>query len=189
MKKVLIPLMAVMFAVTSAVAAPESYKIDTAHSTVSFRVKHFGVSWVRGSFDEFNGSVNFDENNPEKSSVEVIVKADSIDTGNSSRDGHLKTEDFFNTGKFPTLTFKSTNVKKVSDTTYEVTGDFTMHGVTKPLIVKFESLGKHEGKNGEVRRGGETSFTVKRSDFGMSGSIPVVGDNVEVTLAFAGVKK
>jgi polyisoprenoid-binding protein YceI len=171
-------------------AEVETYKIDPVHSTVEFKVKHLGISKVNGTFADFEGIVNFDTENPENSSVEVTVKADSVDTRNQKRDAHLRTDDFFGTEKHPVLSFKSTAVKKTGDNTYEVTGNFTLLGNTKPITFTFTDLGKADGmKEGEVRRGGETSFTLKRSDFGMHKMIGPIGDEVEVTLAFSGIKQ
>jgi polyisoprenoid-binding protein YceI len=170
------------------VAAPERYKIDTTHSSVSFKIRHLGVSWVQGVFKDYEGEVLFDPEKPEASSVTVTVKAASVDTGNEKRDNHLRNADYFHVEKFPTLSFKSTKVEKTGENRYKVTGDFTLLGVTKPLVVDFIATDEIEGMRGEKRRGGETSFTIKRSDFGMKQSIGPIGDEVHVSLSFAGVK-
>jgi polyisoprenoid-binding protein YceI len=171
------------------VAAPERYKIDTTHSSVSFKIRHLGVSWVQGMFKDYEGEVLFDPEKPEASSVTVTVKAASVDTGNEKRDNHLRNADYFHVEKFPTLSFKSTKVEKTGENRYKVTGDFTLLGVTKPLVVDFIATDEIEGMRGEKRRGGETSFTIKRSDFGMKQSIGPIGDEVHVSLSFAGVKE
>jgi polyisoprenoid-binding protein YceI len=171
------------------VAAPERYKIDTTHSSVSFKIRHLGVSWVQGVFKDYEGEVLFDPEKPEASSVTVTVKAASVDTGNEKRDNHLRNADYFHVEKFPTLSFKSTKVEKTGENRYKVTGDFTLLGVTKPLVVDFIATDEIEGMRGEKRRGGETSFTIKRSDFGMKQSIGPIGDEVHVSLSFAGVKE
>jgi polyisoprenoid-binding protein YceI len=170
-------------------AAPETYAIDAVHSSVDFKIRHLGISWVQGSFGKFDGKVVFDAEKPEASSVEITVQADSVDTRSEARDKHLKNEDFFNVSKYPTLTFKSIKVEKKGENTYEVTGDFTMLGVTKPLTFTMTTSGPVEGMKKETRRGGETEFTIKRSDFGMKTSIGPIGDEVKVSLAFSGVKQ
>jgi len=131
----------------------------------------------------------FDEEKPESSSVSVTVKATSVDTRNTKRDTHLRSADFFNIEKFPELTFKSNKVEKLTNNEFKVTGDFTLHGVTKPLVFTLTGTALVDGMQGEKRRGGETTFTIKRSDFGMSSSLGPVGDDVQITLAFSGIKQ
>ncbi|MDZ4788769.1 MAG: YceI family protein [Blastochloris sp.] len=170
-------------------AAPETYQIDPVHSTIEFKIRHLGISWVTGSFAEFSGTTVFDEEKPESSSVSVTVKATSVDTRNTKRDTHLRSADFFNIEKFPELTFKSNKVEKLTNNEFKVTGDFTLHGVTKPLVFTLTGTALVDGMQGEKRRGGETTFTIKRSDFGMSSSLGPVGDDVQITLAFSGIKQ
>jgi polyisoprenoid-binding protein YceI len=174
---------------TLASAQTETYEIDPVHSTVAFKIRHLGISWVNGNFADITGTVVFDPANPEKSSAEVKVQAASVDTRNGKRDTHLKSPDFFDAEKHGALTFKSTKVRKTGDKTYEITGDFSLLGVTKPLTITFTDLGTATGMQGEARRGGETSFSLKRSTFGMTKNVGPIGDDVEVTLAFSGVKK
>jgi len=169
-------------------AAPETYKIDPVHSSVGFKVRHLGVSWVNGSFKDFDGQVVFDPEKPENSSVNVTVKAASIDTGSDKRDTHLRKPEFFGVDKNPTLSFKSTKVEKAGPNFYRVTGDFTLTGVTKSLTVDFTGTDEVKGMQGETRRGGETEFVLKRSDFGMKEMIGPIGDEVRVSLAFSGIK-
>ena len=189
MKKFLLAVGLVFAAGLGLQAAPETYAIDSVHSSVDFKIRHLGVSWVQGSFGKFEGKVVFDADKAEASSVEVTVQADSVDTRNDGRDKHLKSEDFFNTAKYPTLSFKSTKVEKKAADTYEVTGDFTLLGVTKPLTFTMTTSGPVEGMKKETRRGGETEFTIKRSDFGMSKMVGPIGDDVKISLAFSGVKQ
>ncbi len=170
-------------------AAPETFKIDPVHSSVGFKIRHLGISWVNGSFKDYEGQVTLDPEKPETSSVQIAVKAASVDTGNEKRDGHLRNADFFDVEKFPTLTFKSTKVEKTAEGTYRVTGDFTLMGVTKAVTVNFTGTEEVKGMQGETRRGGETSFTIKRSDYGMKNSLGPVGDDVHISLAFSGVKQ
>lgn len=178
-----------VFSAAAAQAAPETFKIDPAHSTIEFKIRHLGISWVTGIFKEFEGTVVYDEADPSKNSIEVTVKADSVDTSNGMRNDHLKKPEYFNVEKFPTLTFKSSKVEKTKEGEFKVTGDFTLLGVTKPIEVEVEASGPVEGMKKEIRRGGETEFTIKRSDYGMKESVGPVGDEVKITLAFSAVKQ
>jgi len=115
-----------------ATAAPETFKFDKAHSHIGFRIRHF-VSKVEGRFKEYDGVITLDRQNPAASNVELTIQAASIDTGNEGRDKDLRSPNFFDVEKYPTITFKSTKVVPKGNDTYDVTGDFTMHGVTKTI--------------------------------------------------------
>ena len=110
----------------------DTYKVDPVHSSLIFSMKHFGVTDFYGRFKEISGTVTFDAADPSKSSVELTVPVESIDTQNEKRDQHLKSPDFFNAKQFPTITFKSTKVEGSGDN-YKISGDLTIHGVTKPI--------------------------------------------------------
>lgn len=157
-----------------------TYEIDGVHSAVNFRVKHMGVSYNYGRFNKFKGSLVFDEKAPEKSSITAEVDADSIDTNSEGRDKHLKGGDFFNVKQFPNITFKSTAVKKVDDKHFDVTGDFTMHGVTKPVTVRAEFVGSGKDPRVGTRVGFDLLFQVKRSDFDMKYMLEGLGDEVTI---------
>ncbi|MFS8808445.1 YceI family protein, partial [Synechococcus sp. R6-10] len=105
-----------------------TYRIDPVHSFIIFRVKHLNTGFAYGRFNSFSGTIVVDEKNPANSSIELEIDANSVDTGNSQRDDHLRNPDFFNTRQFPKITFKSTRVRKINDTTVEVQGDLTMRG-------------------------------------------------------------
>jgi len=166
----------------------DTFKIDPVHSSVIFSVKHFGVTNFYGDFKEATGTVVFDSADPSKSSVDVSISMESLDTRNEKRDQHLKSPDFFNAKQFPALTFKSTKIEGSGDT-YKVTGDLTIHGVTKPVTVDFKRGPDGKGQKGEVHGGGETHFTIKRSDYGMTFMQGAVGDDVNIVLSFEGVKQ
>ncbi len=125
---------------------------------------------------------------PSKSSVELTVPVESVDTHFDKRNQHLKSPDFFNAKQFPTLTFKSTKVEG-SGNTYKVSGDLTLHGVTKPITVEFKKGAEGKGMEGEIRGGGETRFTIKRSDFGMTFMAGALGDDVNIIVSLEGVKQ
>jgi polyisoprenoid-binding protein YceI len=170
-----------------AAAEPVTYKVDADHSGVGFTVRHF-VSNVPGHFRDFDGVIKYDKQNPAASSVEFTVQAASIDTGNNDRDEHLRNEDFFDVKKFPTLTFTSTKVAAKDADTLEVTGNLTMHGVTKPVTIPVEVLGTVKTPNGE-KAGFESSFTVNRKDYGivwnrvLDAGGSVLGEDVKIVIS------
>ncbi|MCI0669189.1 MAG: YceI family protein, partial [Myxococcaceae bacterium] len=131
-----------------------SYEIDPVHSSANFNIKHLMVATVRGEFTKVSGTVTLDEKDPKKSVVEATIDAASIDTHEAKRDNHLKSPDFFDVAKFPTLTFKSTDVKKLGKGKYEVKGDLTMHGVTKPVVLAVDAPDTEvKDPGGNIRRG------------------------------------
>jgi polyisoprenoid-binding protein YceI len=174
-------------------ALAEVYVIDKVHSTMGFEVRHL-FSKVPGKFDDFSGQVQFDEADPEKSSVQVNIKAASIDTANEQRDKDLRSPNFFDAAKYPEITFKSKSVKKTGDNTADITGDLTMHGVTKEVVLKAELLGKGAGMQGKTVSGWEATTALKRSDFGLSWNkaiegTQIVGDDVQIDLRVEADKK
>ena len=179
-----------MLAATQARAA-DSYKIDPVHSTAIFRISHLGSSFVYGRFDDVGGAFTVDEAKPEDVKFDVSIKADSVDTNSAARDKHLKSADFFSANEFPTLTFKSTEVKSNGDKKYDVTGDLTIHGVTKSVGAKIEFVGTADGTAMKMgfRAGYEAHFTIKRSDFGMDKMIPMIGDEIRITVSLEGVRE
>lgn len=170
-----------------AAAEPVTYKVDADHSGVSFTIRHF-VSNVPGRFRDFDGVIKHDKQNPAASSVEFTVKAPSIDTGNNDRDEHLRSPDFFDVQKFPTLTFTSTKVAAKDADTLDVTGNLTMHGVTKQITIPVDVLGSVKTPNGE-KAGFETSFTVNRKDYGivwnrvLDAGGSVLGEDVKINIS------
>jgi polyisoprenoid-binding protein YceI len=170
-----------------ALAEPVTYKVDTDHSGVGFSIRHF-VSNVPGRFRDFDGVIKYDKQNPAGSSVELTVKAASIDTSNNDRDEHLRSPDFFDVQKFPTLTFTSTKVAAKDADTLEVTGNLTLHGVTKQITIPVDVLGTVKTPNGE-KAGFETSFTINRKDYGivwnrvLDAGGSVLGDDVKINIS------
>jgi len=166
----------------------DTYKIDPVHSSVVFSVKHMGVTEFYGAFKEISGTVTFDTADPSKSSVELTMPVESIDTRNEKRDQHLKSPDFFNSKQFPTITFKSTKIEGTGDA-YKVTGDLTLHGVTKPVTAEFKKGGEGKNQKGQVLSGGEARFTIKRSDYDMKFMVGPLADDVNIVLGLEGVKQ
>ena len=169
--------------------AAENFKLDPVHTSIVFRVKHLGVAYVFGRFNGPTGSFVFDESTPSNSSVEVIVNAKNVDTAYEKRDNHLRSADFFNIGDYPLISFKSKSVKKLNQDTYEVSGNLTLLGKTRPITVKAHATGAGKDPWGNFRRGLETSFTIKRSDFGMNFMMGGVSDEVNLTVSFEGIRQ
>jgi polyisoprenoid-binding protein YceI len=172
----------------SALAA-DTYKIDPAHASFIFRIEHLGTSFVYGRFDKVSGTFDADEANPDAIKFDITVQAASVDTNVPQRDNHLKSSTFFDVKEFPTLTFKSSSVKKTDEKKYDVTGDLTIHGITKTITVPMEFVGKSTGGQMGNRAGWATTFTINRSDYGMNGLIGPVGDEVMIMVSFEGVKQ
>ena len=184
----------VLLGVATGLAAParaaETYKADPVHSSAVFRAHHAGAGYVWGRFNDPAGTMVMDEADPAKSTFTVEIQAANVDTHNPQRNAHLKSPDFFNAKQYPTITFKSTSVKK-GDTpnTLQVTGNLTMHGVTKPLTVPVELTGKGQFPPGTQRGGVEATFVVKLSDFQIKGLPGAVDDEIKVIVALEGVKQ
>ncbi len=176
-------------AISQLAGAADTYNLDTAHSMIIFRAKHMGVSYNYGRFNEFSGKITVYENDASKNTVEFEVKAASVDTGNEKRDQHLRSPDFLNAKQFPVLTFKSTDVKKVDEETLEIIGDLELHGVKKSVTITVEITGKAEGRQGESLIGFESTFTIKRSEFGMNYGMGAVSDEIRVIVSVEAVRK
>lgn len=167
--------------------ANDTYKIDPDHSSISFKVRHF-FSSVNGNFTKFEGTITLDTDHPEKSSVTATIQAASINTTNEKRDEHLRGDDFFDTAKYPTITFKSKSVKQTGPESGDIVGDLTMHGVTKEITLHAKLLGKGKGMGDRELSGWQvTTDPIKRSEYGikwskMAGGTAVVGEDVEVTI-------
>jgi polyisoprenoid-binding protein YceI len=168
-------------------ASTEAWGIDKAHSTATFKVRHI-VTKVPGSFKDFDADIQLDRANPAKSSVEFTIQAASINTGNDNRDNHLKSPDFFDVAKFPTISFKSTSVKAKSKNSFDVTGNLTMHGVTKQVTLPVEFLGFSKDPRGNEKAGFEIETTLNRKDYGIiwnrnldEGGM-LLGDDVDIDI-------
>jgi polyisoprenoid-binding protein YceI len=176
-----------LFALSAAAhAATETYLFDKSHSKVGFQIRHW-LTKVEGRFTEYDGKIRIDREKPASSSVEMTIQASSIDTGQERRDNHLRSADFFEVEKYPTITFKSSKVVPKEKDLYEVTGDLTMHGVTKTIVAPvrhtgFLNLGKQE------KAGFEITFPINRKDYGIvwnrtadQGGV-MLGDEVEISV-------
>jgi polyisoprenoid-binding protein YceI len=176
--------------VQSVSAQPVTYRVDPVHSFVLFRVKHMNTAYAYGRFNSFSGTIVVNEQDPSKSSVEFEIDANSIDTGNSQRDDHLRSPDFFNVRQYPKITFKSTSIRRINANTFEVKGNLTIRGTTRPLTVRVTYVGKGRNPRGQEIIGFETTFTIKRSEFGVSyGLNGGLSDEVRVTIAVEAVRQ
>ena len=168
-------------------SAASTYAIDPAHSEVSFQIRHL-VTKVRGTFGKFDGTIVKDDASPAASSVEFSVQVESIDTGVADRDKHLRSPDFFDAATHPAISFKSTQVEKVSDGEYKVTGPLAIHGITKVVTLPVTYDGEVKDPWGNVKGGFSTSIRLNRKDFGLTwnkaldnGSL-LLGEDVDVTI-------
>jgi polyisoprenoid-binding protein YceI len=172
----------------SRIVYAEDYALDAAHSAITFQISHMDLSWTHGRFNDVSGSFTVDSADPSKSTFSLAIKPESVDTNNAKRDEHLRGPDFFNTKQYPSMEFKSTSVKSVQGG-LEVTGNFTLHGATKPVTFILKGGIKAEFPKGMHRTGYSTQFPIKRSEWGLDKMAPAIGDEVWVAISFEGVKK
>jgi polyisoprenoid-binding protein YceI len=184
---------AILLIATIAATAGDKYQIDSVHSSVGFSVRHLVISNVIGNFTDFSGTIIYDSSDISKSSADVVIKAASINTDNVNRDDHLRSPDFLDVGKFPEITFKSSKIEKKGDELF-MTGDFTLHGVTKQVVIPFTILGFIKDMQGNLRMGAEGKLTINRQDYGLTWSKTletgglVVGDEVKIELNIEAIK-
>lgn len=173
---------------------PSAFTVDPVHSSVAFKVRHF-VSKVSGDFKDFSATIAGDPKDPANASVTLTIKAASINTGNPDRDKHLNSPDFFDTAKFPEITFRSSKITPKGGDKYDVTGTFTMHGVSKEIVVPVSFGGVIKDPWGNERAGFSIQMTVNRKDYGVSYNKALdqggmmLGDDVEISIEFEAVKK
>jgi polyisoprenoid-binding protein YceI len=174
--------------------AIEKWEFDLAHSSINFAVRHLMVSKVRGRFTQWTGHLALDEQNPAASTTEVQIDASSIDTKEAQRDGHLRSADFLDTEKHPHILFRSTRVEVAGDRRYRVTGDLTIRGVTRPVVLDVEYAGRVKDPWGGERAGFTARTSIDRKDFGLTwnqaldaGGV-LVGDKVEIDIEIEAVK-
>lgn len=182
--KFLVTPIALLLSLSAAYA--QSWGLDKAHSRVGFTVTHLLLSEVDGNFKTFDANLTASKPDLSDAVFDLTADVNSVDTDNDRRDGHLKTPDWFDTAKYPTLTFKSTSFKKVSGKNYKLAGDLTMHGVTKPVVLDAVLTGPvtMEGRNGKQEKVGlKATGTIKRTDFGVGSSGgATVSEEVELKL-------
>jgi polyisoprenoid-binding protein YceI len=169
-------------------AAADSYSVDPAHTYPNFEINHLGFSTMHGRFGATHGKVMLDQA-AKSGSIDITIDASSIDTGHAKRDAHLKSEEFFNVAKFPTLTYKATKLRFNGEKLSGADGELTMLGVTKPanLEVTAFNCGPHP-MNKKPMCGANATTTIKRSEFGLSTYVPAVGDEVKITIEIEAMK-
>jgi polyisoprenoid-binding protein YceI len=171
-------------------AQSTTWEIDPAHANAQFVVRHLGISNVQGEFTKVSGTVQLDEKNLEKSSVAATIDVSSVDTRNATRDKDLLSENFFNVAKYPTMTFQSKRIDRAGEGKLKVTGDLTLHGVTRE--VAFDVDGPSNAIKdpwGNTRRGLSATTRINRKDFGITADAGLVGDEIAITLDIEMVKK
>ena len=172
-------------------AMAADYVIDKQgqHAFVNFKISHLGYSWIYGTFKDFDGTFSFDAAEPEASKVNVTLKTASVDTNHAERDKHLRSGDFLNVDKHPTATFTSTGVKSTGQGTADITGNLTLNGVTKPVVIAAKFLGEGKDPWGGYRAGFEGTTNIKMKDFGIKMDLGPQSENVELILTVEGVRK
>lgn len=173
----------------------ETYTIDPAHSSIQFSIRHMMVSNVRGSFRGVKGAIVHDAANPANSSIDAEIDVNTLNTNDQNRDAHLKTADFFEVEKYPTIKFVSKKIEKTGANEYKATGDLTIHGVTKQVVLTVDEVSP-EGKDpwGNTRIGASAKGKINRKDFGLAWSAPLetggvlVGDEVKLEFDIQAIK-
>jgi len=164
------------------------YVLDDQHTSVVFATSHFGYSYCYGMFGKYSGNFTVDMDDPSTATFQFTIDAASLDTKSEKRDEHLRGPDFFDVKQFPEITFVSTGVT-FEDKELQVTGDLTMHGVTKSIVLPLTYVGAGKGPAGDERIGFFGRTTLTRSDFGVSAYVPNIGDEVTLMLSFEGILK
>ena len=188
--------MAALLALAAPALAQSTWEIDPGHSSIQFSVRHLMISNVRGQFGSFKGGAKVDDQNLAATVIEATIDAASIDTRDAKRDAHLKTADFLDVGRFPTITFKSKQIAPAGEARWKMTGDLTMHGVTREVVLDVEGPTPYvKDMRGDTRAGVSATTKLKRKDFGivwnkaMDGGGVVVGDDIDVAIEIEGVRR
>ena len=171
-------------------AMAADYVIDKEgqHAFVNFKISHLGYSYIYGTFKDFDGSFSFDEKNPEASKIKVTLKTASVDTNHAERDKHIKSADFLNVSKNPTTTFESTSIKSTGQGTADVTGNLTLNGVTKPVVIQAKFVGEGDDPWGGYRAGFKGATTIKLKDFAIQKDLGPASQEAQLIISFEGVR-
>lgn len=177
--------------VSPAFAAEEKYVIDTegAHAFVQFRIKHLGYSWLYGRFNDFGGTFTYNEEDPSESRVEVVIDAASLDSNHAERDKHLRSADFLDVDTYPEISFKSTSYKETGIDAAVLTGDLSLHGVTKPVTIDVRKIGNGPDPWGGYRRGFEGTTEIKLKDFGITKDLGPASRKLDIILSVEGIRQ
>jgi polyisoprenoid-binding protein YceI len=184
-RTLLAPVLAITLLLTLSATAQDAWQLDPPHSSAQFSVRHLGVSTVRGAFTKVSGTVQYDAANPAKSSIQATIDAASVDTRVDMRDNDLRSPRFLDAQKYPTITFQSKKVEAAGEGKLKVTGDLTLHGVTKEVVLDVDgptpAIKDPMGKD-RLRMGASATTKINRNDFGVSGLPGVIGDDITITL-------
>ena len=179
----------------ASVTYADTWNIDPAHTMVEFSVRHMMISNVKGVFQKTSGTITANGTDPNSVQIDATIDASSIDTRVEKRDNHLKSPAFLDVAKYPTITFKSTKVEPDGADKWKVTGDLTLHGVTKPVVIEVQNTAPIKDPYGKTRAGASASTTINRKDFGVSFNQPMetggmlIGDDVAITIEVEAVKQ
>lgn len=188
MKKLVL---AITAALSIGTANAADYVIDTkgAHASINFKIQHLGYSWLTGRFNDFGGKFSYDESNPEAANITVTIDTDSIDSNHAERDKHLKGDDFLSVDDYPEATFVSTKVVDKGNGMMDIMGNFTLHGVTKPITIEAKKIGEGSDPWGGYRAGFMGTTTIALKDFGIDYDLGPASQHVELSLHVEGVKQ
>ena len=172
-------------------AQAADYQIDKQgqHASVNFKISHLGYSWIYGRFNDFEGTFSWDADKPEASAINVTVNTESVDTNHAERDKHIRSEDFLNVAENATATFTSTGVEVTGDNSAKVSGDLTLNGVTKPVVLDANCIGEGDDPWGGYRAGFDATTTLKLADFGIDYNLGPASETVELILTVEGVRQ
>jgi polyisoprenoid-binding protein YceI len=183
MSRLLLVLTAGLALTTSAFAQAKTWQIDPNHTAAQFSVRHLGISTVRGAFTKVSGTATYDPADPGQASIEVTIDASSVDTRVEKRDNDLRSPNFFDVAKYPTLTFKSKRVEAAGAGKLKITGDLTIHGVTKEVVLDVDGPSAPvQDPKGNSHVGASASTKINRKDFGVNGNPGIVGDDITITI-------
>src|SRR5271157_1296621 len=183
MSRYLLVITAAIALTVSAFGQAKTWQIDPNHTAAQFSVRHLGISTVRGAFTKVSGTATYDPAEPGKSSIDVTIDASSVDTRVEMRDNDLRSPNFFDVAKYPTLTFKSKRVEAAGAGKLKITGDLTIHGVTKEVVLDVDGPSAPvQDPKGNSHMGASASTKINRKDFGVNGASSVVGDDVPITI-------
>ena len=183
MRRLMSAIISAFLLAISASAQVETWQIDPAHTAAQFAVRHMGISTVRGAFTKTSGTVQYDLADPSKTSIDVTIDAASVNTRVEMRDNDLRGPNFFAVEKYPTITFKFRHAEPAGKGKLKVTGDLTMHGVTREVVLDVEGpSGPAKDPRGNTHMGASATTTISRKDFGVSGYPAMIGDDIQITI-------
>ena len=183
MSRLLLIIAAALAVTASAFAQATTWNIDPNHSAAQFSVRHLGISTVRGAFTKVSGTATYDAKDPSKTSIDVTIDASSVDTRVERRDNDLRSPNFFDVAKYPTLTFKSKHAEAAGPGKMKITGDLTIHGVTKEVVLDVDGPSPPvTDPRGNLHMGASATTRINRKDFGVNGGSAVAGDDVPITI-------